>query len=120
MPTYDYLCAQCGGFDALRSLAQRNEPAPCPQCAAASPRVFASAPRLACTTADARRAHETNERARHEPRRSRDGAEGSYGRLRHPAGCGCCGAGGGKRGATVTAANGAKAFPSKRPWMISH
>ena len=25
-----------------------------------------------------------------------------------------------RRGATVTAANGAKAFPSKRPWMISH
>ena len=56
---------------------------------------------------------ETNERARHEPKIS-----GSYQRMRHPAGCGCCSTG--KRGATVTAANGAKAFPSKRPWMISH
>ncbi|WP_280188824.1 FmdB family zinc ribbon protein [Delftia sp. PS-11] len=119
MPTYDYHCAECGGFDALRSLAQRNEPAPCPSCEAASPRVFVSAPRLACTSPEQRRAHDTNERARHEPKRSRDVAEGSYGRLRHPSGCGCCSTAG-KRGATVTAPNGAKAFPSKRPWMISH
>ncbi|WP_373807628.1 FmdB family zinc ribbon protein, partial [Delftia acidovorans] len=25
MPTYDYHCTACGGFDALRSLSQRNE-----------------------------------------------------------------------------------------------
>ena len=60
-----------------------------------------------------RTAMETNERARHEPKSSRD-----YARLRHPAGCGCCTPG--KRGATVTAANGNKAFPGRRPWMISH
>ena len=36
MPTYDYECRDCGGFDALRSLAQRNEPA-------AEPRLAASA-----------------------------------------------------------------------------
>ncbi|AVS65129.1 FmdB family transcriptional regulator [Paracidovorax avenae] len=121
MPTYDYHCADCGGFDALRSLAQRNEPAACPECGAPSPRVFASAPRLACLGPEQRRAHDTNERARHAPRSSRDAEAGSYGRLRHPAGCGCCsGGGGGKRSATVTAPNGAKAFPSKRPWMISH
>jgi hypothetical protein len=34
------------------------------------------------------------------------------------AGCGCCSTG--KRGATVTGASGNKAFPAKRPWMISH
>lgn len=114
MPTYDYACADCGGFDAFRSLAQRNEPAACPDCGAASPRVFASAPRLALLDGGTRRALDTNERARHEPVRSKD-----YQRLRHPAGCGCCSPGRGAK-ATVTAANGAKAFPSKRPWMISH
>ncbi len=62
----------------------------------------------------ARSAMETNERARHEPKSSRD-----YARLRHPAGCGCC-SGGTKRSATVTAPNGAKAAPGRRPWMISH
>ena len=113
MPTYDHACARCGGFDALRTLAKRNEPAPCPQCGAAAPRVFAHATGLALMQETTRAAIETNERARHEPKRSRD-----YQRLRHPAGCGCCGTG--RRSATVTAANGNKAFPSKRPWMISH
>jgi putative FmdB family regulatory protein len=115
MPTYDYDCADCGGFDALRSVAMRNHPAACPGCGAESPRVLVSAPRLACTSPEQRRMHETNERAQHAPRSSRDG----YPRMRHPAGCGCCSPAG-KRGGTVTAPSGAKAFPSKRPWMISH
>jgi putative FmdB family regulatory protein len=113
MPTYDYACASCGGFDAFRSMAQRDEPVACPDCGAAAPRVFVSAPRLALLASGTRSAMDTNERARHEPKKS-----GEYARLRHPAGCGCCVPG--KRGATLTAANGNKAFPSKRPWMISH
>jgi putative FmdB family regulatory protein len=117
MPTYDYDCRTCGGFDAFRTLAARNDPIACPACGGASPRVFATAPRLALLEGSTRSAMDINERARHEPRRSRDGTP-DYQRLRHPAGCGCCTPG--KRSATVTAANGAKAFPSKRPWMISH
>ncbi len=117
MPTYDYACPDCGGFDALRTLAARNEAAACPGCGAASPRVFASAPRLALREGGTRRAMDVNERARHEPRSSRDGS-GDYARLKHPSGCGCCSTS--KRGATVTAPNGNKTFPSKRPWMISH
>ncbi|MDD2880538.1 MAG: zinc ribbon domain-containing protein [Rhodoferax sp.] len=113
MPTYDYACASCGGFDAFRSLAERNEPVACPDCGAASARVFATAPRLALMDSGTRHAMATNERARHEPQRSSE-----YARLRHPPGCGCCSTAG--RKATVTAPNGNKAFPSKRPWMISH
>lgn len=113
MPTYDYACPRCGGFDALRPVAARNQAAACPVCGGVSPRVLASAPGLALMEGSTRRALETNERARHEPKSS-----GDYARLRHPAGCGCCSTG--KRGATVTASNGNKAFPSKRPWMISH
>ncbi|WP_412179895.1 FmdB family zinc ribbon protein, partial [Variovorax paradoxus] len=30
MPTYDYDCARCGGFEALRPSALRDEPAACP------------------------------------------------------------------------------------------
>jgi putative FmdB family regulatory protein len=116
MPTYDYSCSPCGGFDALRSLADRDLPARCPTCGAASPRVLVAAPRLAALSDTARLAFATNERASHAPRSSRDSEP--YRRLRHPAGCGCCKPSG--RSATVTAANGAKAFPSKRPWMISH
>ena len=122
MPTYDYQCGDCGVFDTLRSLALRNEPAACPQCGTTADRVLMSAPRLACTSPEQRRAHDTNERARNAPRSSRDGPEGagSYGRLKHPSGCGCCSGAAKRSGATVTAPSGAKTFPSQRPWMISH
>jgi putative FmdB family regulatory protein len=113
MPTYDYDCGQCGSFDALRPVAMRNQDAACPSCGGLAPRILASAPSLALMEGGTRLAMATNERARHEPKSS-----GSYARLKHPAGCGCCSTG--KRGATVTAPNGNKAFPSKRPWMISH
>ena len=113
MPTYDYECRDCGGFDALRSVSRRDEPAACPECGAASPRVMSAAPRLALMAGSTRSAIETNERARHEPKSSKD-----YQRLKHPSGCGCCSSA--KRGATVTAANGVKGAPSRRPWMISH
>jgi len=117
MPTYDYDCAGCGGFDAFRPLSERNEPAACPGCGAGSPRVFASAPRLALLQGSTRSAIERNERAANVPMSSKD--PGAYARLKHPSGCGCC-SGHSPRSATVRAASGAKAFPSKRPWMISH
>ena len=64
-------------------------------------------PALAMMESGARKGLATNERSRHEPRRSA-GA--------HPSGCGCCGPS--KR---MTAASGAaKSFPNARPWMISH
>lgn len=118
MPTYDYACPSCGGFDALRPSSERNEPCACPDCGTPSPRVFAHAPRLSCVTDQVRQAHDTNERAQHAPRSSRD-TEGSYSRMRHPAGCGCCSPGA-RKTTTYTAPNGAKSFPTKRPWMISH
>ena len=111
MPTYDYACASCGGFDAIRSMAQRDEPAACPECGVASPRVLVAAPRLALMADGLRSAMSTNERARHEPKSSGNVAK-------HPAGCGCCSST--RRGATVKDVQGNKAFPSKRPWMISH
>lgn len=112
MPTYDYLCPQCGPFEALRRLADRDVPAPCPACKALSARAWLSAPMLADMPAERRQAMATNERAQHEPKRS-----GSYGRM-HPAGCSCCSSS--RRGATVRAPDGSKAFPTRRPWMISH
>lgn len=116
MPTYDYDCPACGGFDAFRTLAARNEPANCPDCRKESPRVFVSAPRLALLAGETRTALDINERASHEPKSSSD-----YARYKHPSSCGCCSVTStSQRGATVRATNGAKAFPSKRPWMISH
>ncbi len=112
MPTYDYACPGCGGFDALRTVACRDEPVACPDCGTASPRVLVTAPRLALMASGTRHAITTNERAAHAPRSSRDEP------ARHPSGCSCCSSG--RRGATVTGTHGAKAFPSRRPWMISH
>ncbi|MFE1573705.1 zinc ribbon domain-containing protein [Comamonas odontotermitis] len=119
MPTYDYACADCGEFDALRALGERNDPCACPWCGAVAQRIFVHAPRLACTTPEQRRATEVNERARHAPRSSRDVDPGSYGRLRHPQKCSCCA----PQGKTKTAARddgGMKTQLGRRPWMISH
>ncbi len=113
MPTYDYACDGCGGFEAFRPLAARNEPAPCPHCRQMSGRVLSGAASLALMDGNTRRAIETNELARNVPKRSSELAKKA-----HPAGCGCCSSS--KRGATVTSPSGNKAFPSKRPWMISH
>ena len=118
MPTYDYHCAACGSFEALRPIAVRNDDVACPHCSDPAPRVLASAARLALMAETTRHAMDTNDRARHEPKRSGELAR------RHPSGCSCCstgnGAKSGKRSSTVTSASGNKVFPSKRPWMISH
>lgn len=114
MPTYEYQCDTCGPFDAVRSIARRNEDCDCPGCGTASPRVILTAPSMWSMSATNRAAHATNERSAHAPKTS---AEYSA-THKHGPGCGCCG--GGKSKATVTAPNGAKTFPTKRPWMISH
>jgi putative FmdB family regulatory protein len=115
MPTYDYVCDDCGGFEAFQSMAHRNEAVACPHCGKPSQRSWAVAPRLALLETSTRLAYDVNERARHEPKRS-----GEYTRLRHPAGCSCCKTSS-QRGTQGNVATGApKMFPSKRPWMISH
>ncbi|RQO61296.1 FmdB family transcriptional regulator [Paucibacter sp. KBW04] len=113
MPIYDYQCGTCGPFDVLRPMAERDHPAACPSCARSSSRTWVQGSRLSEMEPERLFAMETNERASNEPKRS-----GDYARLRHPSGCACCSPG--RRGATVTTANGAKGFPTKRPWMISH
>jgi putative FmdB family regulatory protein len=118
MPTYDYVCRKCGDFEVLRPLAKRNELCPCPTCGDSSTRTWINAPSLSCVSLHQRRSHETNERAQHVPRSSKD-VDGTYPRLSHPRGCGCCNPAL-PRSKTVTAPDGSKTFPSKRPWMISH
>lgn len=107
MPAYDYECAHCGGFTAMRSMAARNDPLACPTCGGAAARTILSAPALAAMSSASRVAHATNERAAHAPKSS----------TTHGAGCACCG---GANTPSARAADGTKAFPGKRPWMISH
>ncbi|WP_027800769.1 FmdB family zinc ribbon protein [Paraburkholderia dilworthii] len=72
MPVYDYQCADCGGFETVRRIAERDEPAPCPQCGNTAARVVIGAPSVGGGSADD---------AREE--------SGSYG-MRHRGGCACC------------------------------
>ena len=96
MPTYEYACDACGGFDALRPIAERDAPCACPGCGAPAPRVLLTAPALCCLSSATRKAHAVNERSAHSPR------------------CGC--AAHGKAGNP----GGARAFRARRPWMIGH
>ncbi len=114
MPIYEFDCPRCGDFTVLRSIERRNEACVCPDCGAAAGRVILSVPALATLPTQARLAHATNERARDAPMTSAEWAS----RRRHGPGCGCCNTS--LRDATRRSPGGAKAFPAKRPWMISH
>lgn len=113
MPSYEYCCDDCGDFSAIRPIAMRNDPCVCPTCGGHAQRVIRSAPRLATMSSANRSAHATNERAAHAPRTSAE-YKATH---KHGPGCGCCG---GTSKSTVQTADGAKTFPTKRPWMISH
>jgi len=113
MPLYDYLCADCGPFEALAPMDRYAAPCDCPACGVAAPRALLSAPRLAVMDGARRQAFETNERSRHAPQLSSAAAR-THG---HGPGCACCSSS--KQRASKTT-GGAKVFPSKRPWMISH
>ena len=113
MPTYEYRCDDCGDFTAYRPIAVRNDPCICPYCGKGSERVILSAPTLATMSSTNRIAHATNERAAHSPKTSAE----HHATHRHGPGCGC---GSGISKSTVKSPDGAKTFPTKRPWMISH
>ena len=81
MPTYDYECSGCGPFEAFKRMAERDQATACPRCGGSAARVFASGPRLALMDDGTRREIASQERA---------AAQGSYRRMRHAQGCGCC------------------------------
>jgi putative FmdB family regulatory protein len=72
MPVYDYECADCGTFEAVRRIAERDDSALCPRCNALAMRVVVGAPTLASDAS-----------------RMPDESTGSYG-MRHRGGCLCC------------------------------
>lgn len=115
MPIYEYDCPHCGDFTLLRPMSQRDDPCSCPACATPSPRVILSAPGLATLAGGQRRAHETNERARHVPQSLAE----YQAKRSHGAGCSCCAP---SKPVARSKANphGLKTSPSNRPWMISH
>lgn len=109
MPNYDYNCPDCGGFTENRPMSVSAEPCACPSCGTMAPRAFFSTPFFALMDGATRTAISTNERASHAPKTSKS--------LGHGPRCACCGT---KPSKAVYRADGAKTFPSSRPWMISH
>ncbi|WP_158046091.1 FmdB family zinc ribbon protein [Skermanella pratensis] len=118
MPVYDYMCESCGAFTALRPMARSAEPCGCPDCGAPASRAYLSFPSIGGMDPARRAAFETNERSAHAPKLSKKSDRQAAGHSgAHGPGCSCCS--GGKSSAVYTR-DGAKTFPSKRPWMISH
>ena len=110
MPVYEYACAECGPFEAMRRISHCTEPNDCPDCGATSPRVMLTAPNISFVSQSTRISHQTNERSADSPKRTST----------HGPGCGCCGGGKKKNSKTLHRPDGSKSFPTKRPWMISH
>jgi putative FmdB family regulatory protein len=112
MPVYEYLCNHCGPFTDMRPMAECDAPQDCPRCEVEAPRVILTAPNFFCMPSDKRKAHATNERSANAPK-----TVGEY-KASHGPGCGCCST---KPSRLVKqTGNGAKSFPTARPWMISH
>jgi len=109
MPLYEYWCDDHGPFEAVRPMAEYDQPTACPCCGRLSSRALLTAPHLGGRNRTALRAHETNERAADSPKRLSS----------HGPGCACC-VGSRPLSRTLTLPGGAKTFPGKRPWMISH
>jgi putative FmdB family regulatory protein len=70
MPLYEYDCQHHGLFETMHSMHEAEAPERCPSCGEQAPRVL-SAPRLACISANEKKARDRNEKSRHEPRHVR-------------------------------------------------
>ena len=70
MPTYEYMCDECGPFTEMRPMAECELPSNCPECGASSPRVILTAPRCLSMSPEARKAgakYEKSTDGLHEP-----------------------------------------------------
>ncbi|WP_075187722.1 zinc ribbon domain-containing protein [Teredinibacter haidensis] len=116
MPVYDYKCQQHGVFCELAKLEDSSKPNICPQCKELAPRIIMVSPEILDMAPSKRHAHETNEKAQHEPAYSTK--ERRENDEQHSNGCGCDKKS--KKSKLFYTAAGEKMFPSMRPWMISH
>ena len=107
MPVYEYNCGECGPFTKMRGLDQSSAPANCPECGAASPKIF-SVINLRAMRPENRVAWERNERSANAP---------------HVCGAGCShGPTKSKRAPTPgeKPALQTSSKQNRRPWMLGH
>lgn len=119
MPLYEYDCLDCGPFTEMRPMSDSSLPCACPECGDPAPRAYLTPPMMACVGTETRFAMETNEKAQNKPMTTGEYAAKQAAKS-HRAGCSCCATTRKKKSATAKTPSGAKSFPSKRPWMISH
>lgn len=81
MPTYSYACADCGPFEAIRPISERDLALGCRTCGLAAARVLAGAASVPRSDGSTRGLAAAQQRA---------AAEGAYSRMRHRGPCGCC------------------------------
>jgi putative FmdB family regulatory protein len=110
MPVYEYMCKKCGPFTAIRPMAEYDKPHDCPGCGKDAPRVLLTAPNMSLMSTSSRAAHATNEKSAHAPKSSKS----------HGAGCSCCSGKSTSKRLVKQGRDGARSFPTARPWMISH
>lgn len=123
MPVYDYKCAEHGLFHELATFEQSAQPRACPTCRQPAPRVIVLPPQLKAMAEENRRAHEHNEKSRHQPafsNREVRAEEADKRAFAHKHGKHCCGDHQKRRSKLMYTADGKKMFPGTRPWMISH
>lgn len=70
MPIYKYRCGECGDFEVMRDVAERNEPCYCPFCGDDA-KMMIGTPYLAILSDEDRKKHEINERSAHSPKMAR-------------------------------------------------
>ncbi len=112
MPVYEYCCEEHGVFEARQPISAYDQPSDCPSCGESAPRVLFTAPRLGASDRVSIQAHDVNAKAADSPKMA-----SQQGHVHGP-GCGC--GSGVKKSQTLHHPNGAKSFPAKRPWMVSH
>ena len=114
MPVYSFQCTACDEeFSLLRTIAERSDPACCPDCASEARRVISS-PNLSIMSPLHRNAAVVNERSAHAPAVTRQG---------HSCGTGCgCGPSSKSKARQRQTALGTVQVPRRgaRPWMLGH
>ncbi len=99
MPLYNYLCSDCGPFDAWRAMAEAEHDCACPSCLKPGRRLV-STPHINLMNASLRRALARSEQSSSEPRVVKKA---------HLAGCGC-----------ALCKTGSRRPSVRHRWMVGH
>ncbi len=118
MPIYEYECSSHGRFDELRGFSECSQPADCPVCGVASARAV-SLPRAPIMERGLVKAHERNEKSRHEPS-AHAGKLSEHALFRGKAQRGHVCSASCSHGAAERKAQSFQTYNGPRPWVVEH